>query len=76
MPDSAECPTPTKRTFRSKAEAARWWRRAYYAHGKDRLYPYLCPCGAHWHLTHQTPQEQAEISARIARAGEGEMADA
>lgn len=61
------CPTPKKRPFRSKAEAARWQRQRYFRKGKARLYPYLCPSEDHWHLTHQTPEEQARIAAYLGK---------
>jgi hypothetical protein len=69
-PDANEfepCPTPEKRTYRSKAKANRFQRRTRPPLGmkKERLYPYECPCG-NWHLTHQTPAQQARIKARIA----------
>ncbi|WP_157680139.1 hypothetical protein [Mycobacterium dioxanotrophicus] len=66
--DEITCPTPDKRTYRSKAKANRYQRRRRPPAGekKDRLYPYLCPCGEHWHLTHQSPALQARIRARIA----------
>lgn len=46
------CPTPAKKTFRSRAAAARWHRRVAIAH-KAHLTPY--PCGTHWHLAHTQP---------------------
>lgn len=49
----ADCPTPSKSAFRSRAAAARWHRRATIA-GKARLHPYQCAAG-HWHLTHGQP---------------------
>lgn len=63
----SDCPTPDKLVFRSAAAARRYWQRSNFT-GKDRLWPYRCPSGGreHWHLTHQTPDEQAEISARVA----------
>ncbi|CAA0129294.1 Uncharacterised protein [Mycolicibacterium vanbaalenii] len=62
-----ECPTPAKKAFRSKAAACRFQRRNYNGPGKDRLWPYECVCGS-WHLTHQTPAEQARIAARVQAA--------
>lgn len=64
-----DCPAPEKLTFRSKAAARRYHRQSNFS-GKDRLWPYQCPGGSgeHWHLTHQTPQEQAEVAARVAKA--------
>lgn len=50
MPD---CPTPTKRRFRSKAAAVRWRRRAKSPAVARVLHPY--PCYGHWHLTHNEP---------------------
>jgi hypothetical protein len=66
--DVPACPTPDKRAYRSKAKANRFQRRTRPPLGtkKDRLYPYECPSGLHWHLTHQTPAQQAAIRARIA----------
>ncbi|OBC14073.1 hypothetical protein A5784_30695 [Mycobacterium sp. 852013-50091_SCH5140682] len=66
--EAAVCPTPEKRIYRSKAKANRYQRRRRPPAGekKDRLYPYMCPCGEHWHLTHQSPALQARIAARIA----------
>lgn len=63
----ADCPTPEKRAYRSKAKANKFQRRTRPPLGekKDRLYPYECGCGA-WHLTHQTPEVQARVKARIA----------
>lgn len=68
MSEPAVCPTPDKHPYRSKAAANRSQRRRYAPPGehKDRLYPYLCACGRHWHLTHQTPAQQREIAQRIA----------
>lgn len=59
-----ECSTPSKRQFRSEAEAKRYWRRTYFGGAKDRLWPYQC--GDHFHLTHQTPAEQEQVAAKIA----------
>lgn len=66
--EAAACPTPDKRAYRSKAKANRFQRRTRAPLGtkKDRLYPYECPSGQHWHLTHQKPAQQAAIRARIA----------
>ena len=61
------CNTPTKRRFRSQADARRWWRRAYFTQGKPRLWPYRCPAGDHWHLTHHSPQEQRRLHERAVR---------
>lgn len=48
------CPTPRKKTYRSRAKAnrARLVIKAKPAHRDTTLYPYLCPSGEHWHLTH------------------------
>lgn len=56
---STACATPDKQRYRSQAEANRVERsrRAY----TGRLYPYECPSGDHWHLTHHTPQKQLEV---------------
>lgn len=59
------CPTPLKRRHRSRAAARRFQRRQEIP-DKDRLWPYLCTCGA-WHLTHQTPDEQKRVAAWIAK---------
>lgn len=62
------CPTPTKRRHRSRAAARRFQRRHELpGAAKTQLWPYECPAGGHWHLTHQTPEQQAEIAARIAK---------
>lgn len=65
----ADCPTPEKRAYRSKAKANKIERRRRPPLGekKTRLWPYECACGA-WHLTHHrgTPSEQAEMSVRLA----------
>jgi hypothetical protein len=61
-----ECPTPRKKEYRSRAKAmrARLDIKASAAHRDDPpLYPYLCPSGEHWHLTHlpqrkPTPEER------------------
>lgn len=60
------CPTPDKKQFRSQAEAARWQRDRRVPTGvhKNHLYPYECPSGEHWHLTHHTPQKQATVFDR------------
>lgn len=62
-----DCPTPDKRAYKSKAKANQKWQHGRPPAGtkRQRLYPYLCPCGD-WHLTRQTPEEQAEIGQRIA----------
>ncbi|GAS98831.1 Gp46 [Mycolicibacterium canariasense] len=64
-----ECPTPAKHAYRSQARALRAQRALRLPAGqKDHLHPYRCP-GGHWHLTHQTPAEQAEVARRIRRYG-------
>jgi prophage antirepressor-like protein len=57
------CPTPDKKQFRSQAEANRFQRDRYAGYGqhKQKLYPYECSSGKHWHLTHHTPQKQAVV---------------
>lgn len=60
------CPTPTKWRYRTKSAARRYQKR--HPPPGDPLWPYECPAGGHWHLTHQTPDQQREISARIAKA--------
>lgn len=54
------CPTPQKGRYRSQAEAKKAQRRrnAGYGRQKPRLFPYECPSGEHWHLTHHTPEKQ------------------
>lgn len=56
-----ECPTPDKKQYRSQAEANRAERKFQYRQGghHKRLYPYECPSGEHWHLTHHTPETQS-----------------
>lgn len=58
------CPTPDKISYRSQAEAKRAHRRSYWGdqlfgieRTKPRLYPYECPAGGHWHLTHHQPRK-------------------
>lgn len=56
------CPTPDKNRYRSAAEAKRAHRRSYWGTrihhvDKPRLYPYRCPAGDHWHLTHHAPRK-------------------
>ncbi|WP_165746006.1 BRO-N domain-containing protein, partial [Mycobacteroides abscessus] len=55
-----ECPTPEKGRYRSQAEAKKAQRRRYAGYGRQKphLYPYECPSGEHWHLTHHTPEKQ------------------
>ena len=62
-----ECPTPTKRWFRSRAAACKYQRRYQppAAGQKERLYPYECSGGGHWHLTHYTPRQMAAAAERI-----------
>lgn len=54
------CPTPQKGRYRSQAEAKKAQRRRYAGYGRQKphLYPYECPSGEHWHLTHHTPEKQ------------------
>lgn len=52
------CPTPDKQNYRSQAEANRAERERRSRGDQARLYPYECPCGDHWHLTHHTPSKQ------------------
>ena len=61
-----KCNTPDKRRFRSKAEAKKFNRR-YPSRIHIRLWPYLCVCGEHWHLTNQNPEEQVRIRRQIDR---------
>ena len=51
----SHCPTPDKLQYRSQAEANRHQRQPEH---KGRLYPYECPSGNHWHLTHHRPEVQ------------------
>lgn len=64
------CPTPTKKRYRSQAEANRHERQRYARRGqhKDRLYPYECASGGHWHLTHHTPERQATVFDKASKA--------
>lgn len=62
------CPTPTKKRYRSKAaakRAERLWRPSEFNPNpvKERLYPYLCPSGEHWHLTHYNTPPQTQQRA-------------
>ncbi len=52
----ADCPTPEKRAYRSKAKANQFQRltRPPLGETKQRLYPYQCRCGQ-WHLSHLHP---------------------
>lgn len=59
---SASCPTPEKQQYRSQADANRNQRRM--PGQRDRLYPYQCPSGQHWHLTHHTPERQLAVFDR------------
>ncbi|TDZ92084.1 phage antirepressor [Mycobacteroides salmoniphilum] len=56
----SDCPTPQKGQYRSQAEAKKAQRRrnAGYGRQKPHLFPYECPSGEHWHLTHHTPEKQ------------------
>lgn len=67
--DLTPCPTPDKRPFRSQADAARHQRERYVPGGghKDHQYPYECPSGQHWHLTHQSPERQKQVGTAISR---------
>lgn len=66
--DVGRCPTPDKKQFRSHAEAARFQRdRNMPGRSKNRLWPYECPSGEHWHLTHHSPETQAETGAKVQR---------
>lgn len=53
----SECPFPVKRTFRTR-ELARvgmktiQWAVEGQGSAYDTLYPYRCPNGRHWHLSH------------------------
>jgi anti-repressor protein len=60
---AAECPTPAKKCYRSQAEANKAERQWHGPRGDSRskLYPYLCPTGDHWHLTHRTPEKQRTV---------------
>lgn len=62
-----ECSTPGKRWFRSRAAACKYQRRYQppIPGSKERLYPYECSGGGHWHLTHYTPDEMAAARERI-----------
>ncbi|SRX93607.1 prophage antirepressor [Alicyclobacillus acidocaldarius subsp. acidocaldarius Tc-4-1] [Mycobacterium shimoidei] len=63
------CPTPDKKQYRSQAEANRAQRERYARRGdhKERLYPYECPSGEHWHLTHHTPEKQQRVFDQTTR---------
>lgn len=54
----ADCPTPDKKVFRSRAKARRFQRltRPPVGETKDRLYPYPWRCG-NWHLSHLHPMK-------------------
>lgn len=58
------CPTPGKQQYRSQAEANKAQR---HRGGHERLYPYECPTGQHWHVTHHTPDEQSRRFDRETR---------
>lgn len=60
---STTCPTPDKRQYRSQAEANRDQRERHSRHRghQQRHYPYECPSGEHWHLTHHTPERQKAV---------------
>lgn len=59
------CPTPNKQQYRSQAEANKAQR---HRGGHDRLYPYECPTGQHWHVTHHTPEAQQRTFDRDSHA--------
>ena len=59
-----KCPTPGKKSFRSKAKASRY-NREIDVPEKARLWPYLCQSGEHWHLTNQNFDEQKRIGEAI-----------
>lgn len=61
-----DCPTPTKKKFRSAAEAKRYNRSSQWPGGKARLWPYECDCGS-FHLTTQNYDEQKRIAESIAK---------
>ncbi|KAB7761785.1 hypothetical protein [Mycolicibacterium mucogenicum] len=62
-----ECSNPEKRWFRSRAAANKYQRRYQppIPGTKERLYPYECSGGGHWHLTHYTPAQMAAARKRI-----------
>lgn len=61
-----DCPTPAKKQYRSQAEAKKAERQWHgpKGDGRSKLYPYECPSGGHWHLTHHTPEKQAKVFDR------------
>lgn len=56
-----DCATPDKHSYRSQAEANRAERDRRSRGGMNRLYPYECSSGGHWHLTHHTPEKQLAV---------------
>jgi anti-repressor protein len=62
---TGRCPTPGKQQYRSQAEANKSQR---HRGGHDRLYPYECSTGEHWHVTHHTPDKQQRTFDRDTRA--------
>lgn len=58
------CPTPSKQVYRSQAAAKHAQIERRSRGNQGRLYPYECPAGDHWHLTHHTPETQMAVFDR------------
>lgn len=50
-----------KKVFKSAAAARKWYRQRE-SSSLRKLHPYKCPCCSRYHLTHHSPQAQAERS--------------
>lgn len=61
IPETTTCPTPSKQSYRSQAEAKRAERERRSRGNMNHLYPYECPVGDHWHLTHHAPDRQLAV---------------
>ncbi|MGB3483977.1 MAG: phage antirepressor KilAC domain-containing protein [Mycobacterium sp.] len=61
MPMTGICPTPSKQSYRSQATAKHAEIERRSRGNQNRLYPYECSAGGHWHLTHHTPERQLAV---------------
>lgn len=67
----------TKKWFRSRAAATKYQRRFQLPTPgvKERRYPFECPGGGHWHLTHYTPAQMAATRERMNQPAPYEESD-